>query len=395
MKKYILILIIYWLNLKIGLCQTGTKIGSEIKLDLKVKALGDSLIDLKKYDDRLLIIDFLTTYCTSCIEAMPKNNRIQSAFSEKVKIIPITSEKKERAASFFSKNEYVRGNKLTIGVEDTVLSKIFPYQSVSHVVWIYKGKLIAITMGDMLTEENVRHVLAGNDVSNWPIKNDFFQVDETIETSGEQFFSSKLSAFENGATTQYEVDTIDNKVRVRITNAPIIGALNFLFNKIEPLPLMKKERIVLNVPNLERYDKPDTMPMSIWLQKYSICYESTWGKGMSQQLLYRSILTDLSNRLGIEANLDQHIADVWSVNKVSKKSTLGNKKTALGIWLNMLEIFNPDFPPIVLDKMEDKDVLIKGGAVKDFESLKEILKIDGFGLKAAKRKILALFVVAK
>lgn len=395
MKKYILILIISWLNLKVGLCQTGTKIGSEIKLDLKVKALGDSLIDFKKFDDRLLIIDFLTTYCTSCIEAMPKNNRIQSAFSEKVKIIPITSEKKERAASFFSKNEYVRGNQLTIGIEDTVLSKIFPYQSVSHVVWIYKGKLIAITMGDMLTEENVRHVLGGNNVSNWPIKNDFFQIEETIEKSDEQFFSSKLSAFENGATTQYEVDTIDNKVRVRITNAPIIGALNFLFNKIEPLPLMKKERIVLNVPNLERYDKPDTMPMSIWLQKYSICYESTWAKGMNQELLYRSILTDLSNRLGIEANLDQHIADVWSVNSVSKKSVLGNKKIALGIWLNMLEIFNPDFPPIVLDKIEDKDVLIKGGAVQDFESLKEILKINGYGLKVAKRKILTLFVVAK
>jgi thiol-disulfide isomerase/thioredoxin len=396
MKKYILVLLMT--ILQVGFIKTygQTKIGLPIDLNINVKLLGNRSLNLEKFKDKLLIIDFFNTYCTSCIEAMPKNNLIQQN-NRDIIILPVSYEKHDRIKSFFKSNDYVKNNKLPIVVEDEELSVLFPHQSVSHMVWIYNGKLIAITMGDMLTDGNVKQVLAGKDVSNWPLKDDFFVPEESDESIREgMIFGSKISSYVNGATTEYQLDTIGNKVSLKMVNAPIIAAFNYLYNEIEPLPLMKKERVVLKVSQIERFEKPDTMIMSSWLQKYAFCYETTWPIGIDKKMMHRSIISELSNRLGIEVQLADHPASVWLVTKINTESVTANgesKKTPLGIWLTTLEIFNSDFPPIMLNG--DKKELVQPVEISSFEELKKALDIMGFELTKEMKPILTLMIKSK
>ncbi|WP_400261422.1 TlpA family protein disulfide reductase [Sphingobacterium sp. SG20118] len=397
MKKYIIVLLIIFTFSKSSFAQVAPVLGTKIDLNRQLKLMGRAPINLDQFKDKLLIIDFFTTFCTSCIEAIPEHNLVQQEYKDEIQIVPVTIEKEDRVASFFRKNDYVKANELPIGIEDKDLGSIFPYQTVSHVVWIYKGKLIAITMGDMVTKNNIEHVLQGNSVANWPMKNDFFKsIDDTLVTH-ENVFESKLGSFVNGGTTSYRLDTIGDKIRLKIVNAPIIASFNYLFNEISKLPLMKKERIVVEAPNVERYIKPDTMPMSVWLQKYSFCYESTWPLTMDKSELYNAIIIDLSNRLGVIARLDDHDATVWVVrksrNRMLNSVSNNGKKTELVVWMMMLEIFNVDFPPILIE--EDQHTLIIPGAVKDFNSLRKVLESSGFDLSVEKKSILSLILKGK
>lgn len=399
MKKYIVVLTIIFTFSKSAFSQVvpPKKLGIQIDLDRQLKLMGRPPVNLDQYKDKLLIIDFFTTYCTSCIEAIPGHNLLQQKYNGRLQIVPVSSEKEVRVTSFFSRNDYVKDNKLPIGVEDEDLGTLFPYQSVPHVVWVYKGKLIAITMGDMLTDKNIADVLEGNSVANWPMKNDFFKgIDDKVATD-ENVFESKLGPFVNGGTTSYTLDTIGDKIRLKIVNAPIIAAFNYLFNEISKLPLMKKERIVIETPYVERFVKPDTMSMSVWLQKYSFCYESTWPGTMSKSDLYKAIIIDLSNRFGITARLDDHVANVWVIRKRRSKTsnTVPNKgkKMELGLWTTMLEVFNNEFPPILVER--DQHIQISTGEVKDFYSLRNVLESNGFVVNLEKKAILSLIIQNK
>ncbi|MBB2950180.1 hypothetical protein [Sphingobacterium sp. JUb56] len=353
-------------------------------------------IDVTSLGKELLILDFFTSSCGSCIEAMPKNNKLQTIFNSKIQILPVGIESRERITKLVSHNSYMKNLQFPLVVEDTALTKIFPHQGVPHVVWIYKGKVAAITTGDMVTAENIEQILTGQSVSEWPMKDDFYYEEQTVSHRVDSGFYSKLLPYINGAALNYAVDTIGDHVRVKMTNVTTVPAFLYLFGQLEQLPLMKKERIILQNVDVNDFENLDSIPESLWMQKHAFGYETTWSLKLEHKKRMEAIINDLSNRLNLSVELKYEKSSIWVVRALQANLPLVSnikKKTSLRNWITMLEIFNTAFPPIELENVSD--IEINTETVTDFDSLKLVLNKNGFDLQRVDKPILSLVVRSK
>src|ERR1700722_9737453 len=74
---------------------------------------------------QLLLVDFWSTTCGSCIKTLPELSQLQYHFSGQLNIILATYEKKDRILNFFSKRADTNGKELPVVYADTLLKKLF------------------------------------------------------------------------------------------------------------------------------------------------------------------------------------------------------------------------------------------------------------------------------
>ncbi|WP_286856485.1 MULTISPECIES: TlpA family protein disulfide reductase [Sphingobacterium] len=359
------------------------QIGDKFEVHQKVKTITGE-INFTSLKPDLIIMDFFMTNCTACIEAFPKNNRLQAAFGNAIKILPISPERRAVVSNFFNKNAYTKNNKLDVVVEDSTFKNLFPHTGYPHVVWIYKGKVIAITAGDMVSKKSIEEILAGKSTKEWPIKNDFEEL---------QFFddnadlTSTLSPYKNGVPSTYHRDTIGDKIWYRMANVSLLPALYYAYSNVRKLPLMKKERVKLI--GLEEADFLDyqAQSKSQWLKDHGFCYESFWPITWTEKQRINALVADMTNRMRLNVSFALEDSKVWLV---TKRTSNNINKTSDGMSIKMvctlLEINNPDFPPIILD-VNDMSEKVKLGAVTDYVSFKNSMQAIGFTVSQEDRRI--------
>ena len=123
--------------------------------------IGDTLHILPKYlpnNDKMVILDFWGTSCASCIEMLPKVDSLQKQFANELQFLVVDINPKDdtqRVGRFFRNASY----RYILG--DTMLRKLFPFQTIPHCVWLDPDGVVAgITNGSDVTGENIRNMLS-------------------------------------------------------------------------------------------------------------------------------------------------------------------------------------------------------------------------------------------
>jgi thiol-disulfide isomerase/thioredoxin len=124
---------------------------------------------ISDFKGKLIILDFWSVNCGSCIAAFPKMDKLQKEFNSKVQIFLVNPhdpkfDSEEKIKSVLTGLQIRTGffPSLPIPIQDTILNKYFPHQSVPHEVWIdASGRLIAITNEKEVNNENIQAVLDG------------------------------------------------------------------------------------------------------------------------------------------------------------------------------------------------------------------------------------------
>lgn len=335
-------------------------------------------------EKKLLVIDFFTTNCGSCIASIPKLNSLQEKYKDKIQILLVTSENKERVKNFMEQNHNAKQSRIPIVVEDTVLKTLFPYQFVPQVIWILDDRVEAITEGKMLDENAIDEILKKGYADNWPLKNDFFDPNLAVfERSARYTIFSGIGGYMDEARTAYMTDTLyeHGVKRFRMINVSIVPAFLNAMGKIREMPLMKRERIVIEAEHPERYEMPKGMSPSLWKQQYAFCYEATWPLDMDDKTCYARIIDDLNNKLGVRVRLEQRPVKCWLVSKAAHglPNTRKSEGQPLKIALALLEISHAGFPPVLYEGVPE-DYSVNLGTVHDFESLKLALEENGLTL---------------
>jgi thiol-disulfide isomerase/thioredoxin len=126
-----------------------------------------STIKLSDLKGKLVILDFWSTWCGSCIEAMPESEKLQNEFGNKIQIILVNvfpHDDINKVRPFFAKRKERTGDDLSLpySLLQTEIAPYFPFRSIPHYVWIdNKGKIIASTSQNELTFINVTNALKG------------------------------------------------------------------------------------------------------------------------------------------------------------------------------------------------------------------------------------------
>lgn len=400
-RKILLLLILLFLS-PISWAQNGVKIDRSLELHvgeelpdipkLNVLNYPENQISLDRFSDKIIILDFFDTYCSNCIAAMPKLQRLQEQYGDKIQVILVTWQDQETIEKFFRTNEFLKENQvnLTAVYADTVLRKYFPHKGVPHTAWLYKGRVQVITFSDFVKVENI-NLLLSNGAIKLPIKSDFsdglsrspFSVDEIGSVS----LSGYRDAIEsNGVVIQY--DSILHKQKSSFYNIDVLGAYTSALSKIKkPEFLLKDERIVWNVRDSSLYKYPkEAETFDEWLLENGICYERYDQVLRPDSVQAQVILNDLNTFLGL------HV--YWAIREIpclvlqrTKSAPDDLKVTESGLGGTSVLAFMIDyqdrFPP-VYDEVNGKQKL----DIKDYSTIEQInlqLKAYGLELKAGRR----------
>ena len=144
----------------------GDPIPEEVwKTSLQFVNSPEKSTNLAKDRDKLILLDFWATWCSSCLKNFPKMDALEKQFEGKVKIIPVTKENHAVLEKFFASKNGQRFKNMASVIGDPLLSKIFPHYSIPYIVWIKDGKVLNTTDASQVTVENVWHVLQGEETN--------------------------------------------------------------------------------------------------------------------------------------------------------------------------------------------------------------------------------------
>jgi len=220
---------------------------------------GKDTVTLGDYRNKLIILDFWSTWCISCIKAMPKLAEQQARYPDDIQILPITQVSSAAARAFQTNNTTMRDVKLPSIVADTMLKRIFPHQSIPHVVWISPDGIVQSTSGsDYVNEEKIERLLAGR-LPDWTPKVERINYDyseplmalqHTNNSSGidRPYYYSCLAGYLPGIAQKQklELDSVRGTLRWYVYNVSLyslilssMGLNNITFN-----PSFVKWRVV-------------------------------------------------------------------------------------------------------------------------------------------------------
>lgn len=358
---------------------------------LKAQDIGSTLPSFRELPtpaNGLLIIDFFATTCSNCVAAIPKLNKLQQQYGDRLKIVLVSEESKERVSTFFARNEFAKDNRLPLITDDTTLSGYFKHQTLPHVVWVKENQVVAITDGEFVQQSYIQDVLEGN-IPAMPVKNDYpaFDYSKPLNSNLEQQANySVLQGYREGASLKYGRDsmTAQRSIREYMINVPVTAAFLYAQMATRKLPYMKQTRMVFeNVPKERFIRQQKDLPMALWERKYAISYESVLPDSLSEQARMKVIMADLNLKLGLHMRIENRSIPCWVVDSAvtpviafSPDSTWS--KTRLSDFLFQLDIRSPDSPPVINRADGNKQVWVRKW--KDLESLKEIMRLNGLRL---------------
>ena len=348
----------------------------------------DKTIDWKKLNDKVVILDFFDTFCGTCIETMPKLQKLQDQLKDKMQIITVGWQDKATLDDFFSKNAFLKDNKVNLPViySDVYLKQLFPHKGVPHVVFLFKGKVKAIAVSKLVTEENILK-LYDTETIDLPLKDDFGKGDLTKQSTTEQVKEGVwISGYQNGVPFQSLIikkDSLSGLIKTSFYNVSIYSAMLFNWAKVKKVNYIPRpERLVLKVKDPNRYQDFSGIGEA-WSLKNAISYERIDKIQRSDSSLARLVLNDLHSFFGIISYRTMQEMDCLILKpcpiKAYTGSTAGSKMNyANSSVLAVMTDLGEKFPP-VLDLVNSKEKITIG----EYETLKDLnMQLAAYGIEA-------------
>lgn len=381
------------------------------------------------YKDKLLVLDFWERSCGTCIASMPKLDSLQGVFGDRIKLLSVTWEPEEVITKFFKTNRFLIEHKPPVhrasSVGDRALRTYFRYESNPHVVWIYKGKVVAITGYDYINKDNIQTLLDGKSVS-WPLKNDSFDPMYPImqlngfstEVMDSPYYGySVLTGLSNSmgiglGGIHFKQDSVRNISRLALFNYDIGSAYQVLLYATKPIftseeivkdpskfPYINAHpaRLALEVADLSRLRNDRQEDQAAWNRKNLICYEMEKQGVVDKTVLAKSAVQDLNNRLGLYGRYEKRKVNCLVFVKTDKPVTDILRQGKGGMSIPTLAMYQLDmsqkFPPAINETGLGFDVILN--LLPDdgtLAGLRKEMQRHGLDLIEAERKIEVLVI---
>ncbi len=295
----------------------GLKVGDKVPNTLlsHIYKYKQGTAQLSDFKGKLIILDFWSTYCGPCLEALPVLSDMQREFKDRIIVLPVTSQAKEIMADCLNSKPSLKNVSLPFIYADKVLGKLFPYTSVPHDVIIgADGKVEAITDVDFITKENVASILNGKHpympfqktIKNLDIRKPFF-LDSTGQQLIQYHFMIAANLEGNVSTSGVWGRTTDKNGKMSATR---IFAANIALLNLYRLALYKhngstigfsNNRFVIDMADSNKFWSKDGSPD--WFKKNSYCVDLIVPPAMSSKI-FDCLREELDRYFDVHSQLD-------------------------------------------------------------------------------------------
>jgi thiol-disulfide isomerase/thioredoxin len=392
------------------------KIGDQVPDILVANLLNysDGSLKLNAFKNKILILDFWATWCSSCIRNFPKMYALQKEMPEQLQILLVncksTRDNEEKIKAFFDKRKAFY--QFPVAFNDTMLEALFPHHTIPHYVWIKNNTVIAITDASELSESNIRKMLKGDGAlheKNY-IKFDnrhLLFLDGNGGTSPSILFRSTLPAYKDGLQNfaGFAFNDEERVTRIDVLNAPRILLVKFAYPEFAATG---SDRIILKVLDPTIFSA-DSSSMK-WRVANCFSYEALFSarsRARALVLMQADIQRFLSVRIDtVSLEADCMVLSVADSSKIVKPPKGVHPESNINDETGAPVYFTNYSLSIVLHRLEDlyripfindgpkfqQVTLQLPGKLTDEQALKDSLKEQGFSLVHARRTIKYLVI---
>ncbi|MDH5825852.1 TlpA family protein disulfide reductase [Sphingobacterium faecium] len=349
-------------------------------------------IDWKKLENKVILLDFFETSCGTCIQTMPKLQKLKEQYPGQFEVIVVTWQDKVTMEKFFASNEYLKEHQVNLPViyGDTYLKGLFPHRMVPHAVLLYKGKVQAITTSGFVNTESVLKLHREGSI-DLPLKDDFGKRDllgKLGSTTDNFKLGTLITGYQNGVPYRswtFEQDSTMGLYKSSMYNTSIFAALKAIASKANMQKTMyipRMDRVVWRVKDSTKYYDFEGKELD-WRLKNTICYERFDKKPRIDSMQALVILNDFVNYYGLKVYTELREMKVLVLDSTIVKhfKPLENKKAmtyrGTAVFAGFTD-YSEKFPPMV-DKVKS-DVMME---IYPYDTLEELnVQLAAYGMKA-------------
>lgn len=389
----------------------------ELKDIINYDVPNTKLSDLK---GKLIIFDFWTIFCSSCIAAMPKMEALQKKFGNKVQIFTVNGAKyisKEQLIRFWNKNKITKNLSLPC-INDTTLYAYFKHNTIPHEVWVDgNGVVRAITSAEYVTEENITALLDGEEV-NWEMKisNDFHPDKHLLENTSKSFrgpiYYRVLTGYFEGdeqarSPTNLVRDSSKGFSRSYHVNADILSLYIRTLTDFSDICFFPNRRIVETKDSSRFFYKKKYGYRDVWRSNNMYCYEAVLPLSTSEADFKQIMRQDLNQYLNLYGRVENRMIEclVMVYDKRNHKRDIPEEKRNGDEYIEhytsiqdlIRELNRRELNPPIIDETNFKDEIDISfpepeKMLDDLPRIQKLLHDKGFNLVKEKRN-LRVFVI--
>ncbi len=351
----------------------------DVDLGEVLKMPGKTRLRISDFKGRLLILDFWSVWCATCIAQFPKMDALQKEFGDRIAIIPVGFDGREAGSirKFLQKRQ---GTKLAMQLpttiqapEDKVLEELFPFDGLPHEVWIDpNGTVVGITDHLPVSSENIQAVLAGKTLEalakkKWKniTKEDEFLIPHEAGSRVFKYYGSAFSGFIDGLTNSWQMGLQYDSSFYRIyhVNRSIYDYYNFVYSSefaaLKEYP--RFQRYYIENGSDSFYKDISMVESAGWdenefykfLRKNTFCYEVVMPRFVPKDSVRGVMRQDLDRFLGLESKVADREVSCYVLNVQSPRKL---KKSVLTAPRSAKDLSDLDHPKLKLTGVTINDV---------------------------------------
>ncbi len=369
-----------------------------LKTSLKIfdKTGAESNIVLDDFKERVIIIDLWGTWCTYCINSFPHLFHLQNKFQEKIKVLPVVNQSRERVLTSLNKSPIKNITGFVTAIDST-LGDYFPTLGFPHVIVIADRRVVSITLPEYLTEEAIANLIIYHE-PYIPIKKDDAIIDNSTLLSSSlkdvrqyrPIVYRTILGFQDGLISNVLLKRDTAITRWLIPNMDIMSLFEiayFDYNKKSDdfvgLANFPNRRIILT-PELTALLLPKplgTYPREARLdvqRKYYYTYENLAAHSISDEKLKIQLAEDLDNFLNVKSRLLMVPMECYVIARKSNLSSDFEENIDKNTFLRYLNHPTFKLPPVLLGKnLENLPKMSLEEHPHSFEEIKRVCEAHG------------------
>ena len=374
----------------------------------KYKTTSANLADFK---GKILILDFWATWCTACLEDMPRVDSLQKRFKDDVVILPVTDQKLEVLIKPFTTLPSLKNISLPTVYLDKQLSALFPARTLPHEIIIDKdGTVLAITDNYDVNVDNIEKIIKNQHVNFFEKKTDMvfngFFADSIrknlLLTYG--VLGGYLDGFE-GKTTRVPSSVTKKDIRVFGTNAePVSLYVAALLQKLTYVN--KRTRVIVNARDSDRFILPKGYAkVREWSLHHLLSFDFKVAENLNKSA-FELMHETLDNYFQTTSRIEKRLVDCYVFKTVDSLKFKAKAKEYISDKATAFWTFHSRKIPAIITLMDDYldlpvvnetnysglvDMAFKP-AFNDIKTLKSELYKNGISLSIEKREM-DMFVI--